>query len=65
MALDFAGSFNAALTVEDALVTYCDIETLFCSRGDLVACNVSFRWWYRLCEFVEGGGFKLSGRDDV
>ena len=25
VALDFAGSFNAALTVEAALVTYCEI----------------------------------------
>lgn len=28
MALDFAGSFNAALTVEEALVTYCHIEKM-------------------------------------
>ena len=57
MALDFAGSFNAALTVEEALVTYCHIEkmcvdfdvldiwmsAIFRSHG-----NVSFFCFFRI-----------------
>jgi hypothetical protein len=33
MALDFAGSFNAALTVEEALVTYFHV-----AKHDLIRC---------------------------
>jgi hypothetical protein len=35
MALDFAASFNAALTVEEALVTYCHIEKMCVDFGVL------------------------------